>query len=88
MKVLFLTKRFFPHIGGVEKHVEKIVEQLQKKRIEVIIVTEQYAKNIRENEVKNRVKIVRIPVFQTKTKSTIWKWIKQARVRTFRTTIW
>ena len=40
MKVLFLTRSYFPNIGGVEKHVEKITEILMKKGHEVIILTE------------------------------------------------
>jgi len=74
-KVIFLTRLYSPHIGGVEKHVEKLSEQLIKHNFEVTILTEQFDKNIREKESKNRTKIVRIPKNQIKTKLNIWKWI-------------
>lgn len=40
MKILFLTRSFYPSIGGVEKHVEKISEVLINKGHEVTIISE------------------------------------------------
>lgn len=40
MKVLFLTRRFFPNIGGVEKHVLELSRELIKKKHRVTIITE------------------------------------------------
>jgi len=31
MKILVLTKYFWPHIGGVEKHVEEVSKRLALK---------------------------------------------------------
>lgn len=39
-KVLFLSPRFYPEIGGVEKHVLEISKELIKKGYEVSIITE------------------------------------------------
>lgn len=41
MKVLFLTRRFYPEIGGVEKHVLEISDQLISKGHQVLIIAEQ-----------------------------------------------
>ncbi len=40
MTILFLTRRFYPHIGGVEKHVMEISKQLIKKGHRVVVITE------------------------------------------------
>ena len=38
--VLFLTPSFYPNIGGVEKHVLRVSQELNKKGYRVVIVTE------------------------------------------------
>ena len=40
MKILFLTRRFYPEIGGVEKHVYEVSRELIKRGNEVTILTE------------------------------------------------
>lgn len=40
MKVLFLTPRFYPEIGGVEKHVLEVSQELIKRGFEISILTE------------------------------------------------
>ena len=40
MTILFFAKRFYPEIGGVEKHVLEIGKRLVKKGNRVIVVTE------------------------------------------------
>ncbi|KKU73911.1 MAG: hypothetical protein UX99_C0026G0001, partial [Candidatus Amesbacteria bacterium GW2011_GWB1_47_26] len=41
MKVLMMTRLYWPHVGGVEKHVEKITEILKKKH-QITIVCEKH----------------------------------------------
>lgn len=43
MTILFLTRRFYPQVGGVEKHVMEIGSRLVKKGHRVIVVTEALA---------------------------------------------
>lgn len=40
MRILFLTSKFWPNIGGVERHVLKISEELIKRGNEVSVITE------------------------------------------------
>lgn len=40
MKILFLTRSFYPNIGGVERHVEQISKGLIKRGYKVTIITE------------------------------------------------
>jgi glycosyltransferase involved in cell wall biosynthesis len=43
MKIVFVCARYYPSIGGVERHVEEISERLRAKEHEVIIVSEDEA---------------------------------------------
>ena len=45
MNVLFLTRRFYPEIGGVEKHVLEVSKELIKRGHEVNVITESPASN-------------------------------------------
>ena len=39
MRIVQITERFYPHIGGVESHVLSLARVLQKKEIESVVVT-------------------------------------------------
>jgi len=75
MIILFLTRLFYPHIGGVEKHVMEISKQLVADGHTVIVVTENTGTV--EYEEKNRIKIYRIRTgknYKSK-KFQIWLWL-------------
>lgn len=40
MKIVFLTRRFYPDIGGVEKHCLEIKKRLEEKGHEVLVISE------------------------------------------------
>ncbi len=73
MKVIFLSRRFAPEIGGVEKHVYEISKVLIKKGYEITVITESPG-NFNEYE---GIKIIRIPKTSEGwlKKFDIWKWI-------------
>jgi len=76
-KLLFLTRLYLPHGGGVEKHVYEISKILSVK-YQITIVTEQHDKNLLEHEICPEAEIYRIPVFNISEKFkkfVIWKWI-------------
>jgi len=79
MTILMFSRLYYPHIGGVEKHVEKLSEQLIKKGHTITIITELFRNNLKKSETKNKIKIFRIPVpHQEKQKKWhIWKWLWQ-----------
>jgi glycosyltransferase involved in cell wall biosynthesis len=45
MTIVFLSRKFYPHIGGVEKHVQEISKILVKKGHRVIVISEQDSKS-------------------------------------------
>ncbi len=59
MKILFLCRLFYPHIGGVEKHVMEVSKILIKKRHEVTVFTEAL-KGTKSFEEVNGIQVYRI----------------------------
>lgn len=59
MKILFITRLFYPHIGGVEKHVYEVAKSLERKGNSVTVLTERYDKNLKDTEIIKGIKVVR-----------------------------
>jgi glycosyltransferase involved in cell wall biosynthesis len=79
MKILFFTPLYYPHIGGVEKHVEKISRLLVENGHQVTIVTSQHDGSTKLEENSNKIRIYRIPYNLTLRKLKLWKWMWQHR---------
>ena len=60
MNILFFSRLFYPHIGGVEKHVLEISKILVKKGHSVIVLTEQYEDKLPTKDQIDGIKIIRI----------------------------
>ena len=78
MKTTFLTRLFYPHIGGVETHVLELSKVLIKQGHEVVVITEQYEKSLFEEEIYKGIHIYRIPVFNKSEKDkkfAIWQYL-------------
>lgn len=75
-KILFATRLYYPHIGGVEKHVNKITRELLDKKKLVTIVTELHDTRLKRKEQFQRHTIYRIPVGKNNffKKFHIWFW--------------
>lgn len=77
MSILFFSRLFYPHIGGVERHVLEISKLLVKKGNKVTVVTEQHFPVLRLDEIFEGIRILRIPgLGKGKLKKfKIWKWL-------------
>ena len=53
MTIVFLARLFYPHIGGVEKHVLEISRILIEKGHKVSIVTEKHDIKLKNFEIIN-----------------------------------
>lgn len=71
MTIVFLSKFFYPHIGGVEKHVEKVSRELIKKGHQVTVLTLKHNKNLPDKTIYQGIKIIRLPY--STSKWGIWK---------------
>ncbi len=75
MNVVFLARRFSPHVGGVEKHLAELSAELSQ-RHNITIVTEQYDRALPlEDPALKNLTIRRIPLRRQQTnKWSIWLW--------------
>lgn len=75
--VLFLTRLYHPHIGGVEKHVKLLSKGLADKGHTVTIITERFDKKLPLQEMIEGTKVYRIPIGKNQRvkKFYIWKWM-------------
>jgi|SRR6185369_66631 len=79
MNVLFLTRRFYPDIGGVERHVLEISKRLLLQGHTVTVITE--SQNPLKKKHLNGITVFRMPVMKEgeKKKFLIWKWLMGKR---------
>ena len=56
MTILMLSKYFYPHIGGVETHVEKVSRELIKLGHKVTVVTMKHDQKKGKKEKKKKKK--------------------------------
>ena len=77
MNILFFSRLFYPHVGGVEKHVLEISRLLIRKGCKITVVTEQHEKKIKISEEFEGIRIYRIPDLKEGwlKKFKIWKWL-------------
>lgn len=79
MNIVFLTRLYYPHIGGVERHVRGLVKELGKDN-QITIITEKYSVELADEEIIDGVTILRIPVVgvgESAKKWVIWKWLSR-----------
>ncbi len=74
MKMLFLSRLYFPHIGGVEKHVREVSKRLVARGHEVKIVTEKFDSSLKDLEAVDGIGVHRIP---HGNKWNIWREMKR-----------
>lgn len=81
MKILFLTHFYWPHIGGVEKHVQRVGLSLSKRGHRITILTEKFDEKLKNEEMEDGIKIVRFVYPHKKIFGllNIWMWIWQNR---------
>lgn len=74
MKILHVSKYFYPHIGGVETHVKELSQQLVNHEHEVSVITYQHSTNLALEEDFKQIHIIRIPFDHIEKKVAVWKW--------------
>jgi glycosyltransferase involved in cell wall biosynthesis len=77
MKILFLTRLYWPHVGGVEKQVAELSKRLLKRGHSVTILTERYNNNLKPKEKVEGVNVIRLkyPKIRFFGLIYIWLWI-------------
>ena len=75
MYLLFFTRLYWPHVGGVEKHVRGRNKLLLKKGFEITTVTEKYDNSLKEKESISGEKVFRISYPKVKYLGLLFIWI-------------
>lgn len=75
MNILFLTRLYYPHIGGVEKQVKKLSSKLTKRGFDIKIITEKFDRSLPENESINGVEVIRINYPKIRYIGLIYIWV-------------
>jgi len=76
-----LSRLFYPHIGGVEKHVYEICKRLKAKGEKVTVITKKYNKALRNEETIDGIKVIRFSYPEIKYLGLfyIWFWFIKNR---------
>lgn len=75
MRIVFVSPRYHPSIGGVETHVQKVAEQLRNSGHQVTVLTTQCVSEELLVETINLVDVLRLPRQFHKQKKLTWQWI-------------
>ncbi len=79
MNILFLARRFYPDVGGVEKHVLEISKRLASQGQKITIITQSQNSN-KKDILASNISIIRIPQHGRKNeKFFIWRWFWKNR---------
>lgn len=81
MKILLFSNYFYPHVGGVEKHVLEVAKSLISKGNKVTILTRRFDKISKQHEVYDGITVIRFPFNKIKYIGliNIWVWLLQNR---------
>lgn len=75
--ILFFSRRFYPHVGGVEKHIWEVGKELIKRKYLVTLVTEKSSPQEKDREIVGGIHIYRIDAGEDTwvKKFIIWRWL-------------
>ncbi len=82
MTVLFFSRRFYPQIGGVEKHVMEVGKRMVNRGFRVIVITEMLGVDNKE-EVINGIEVRRIRVGRDSKRKKYKVWVELWKMRNF-----
>lgn len=78
MQILFLTHYFYPKIGGVEKHVYQLSQELIKKQHQVTVLTSKHQPQLPSIQNHRGINIIRINIsninWDKPPKAQLWNW--------------
>src|SRR3990170_8708412 len=75
MNILFLTRLYWPHVGGVEKHLEEVTKRLKDKKTQITIVTTKFDGRLKTNDKRYGVDIVRFKQPRVKYLGLVYIWL-------------
>lgn len=79
MKIVFVSRLYLPHLGGVEIHLREVSALLARMGHTVTIITALYDQKLQTETQQNGVTIVRLPISDVENKQAVWSEIKKMR---------
>ncbi|MGY5862669.1 MAG: glycosyltransferase family 4 protein [Candidatus Thorarchaeota archaeon] len=80
-RVLFVSNRYKPALGGVEKHVGRVVKELSRFGVEITILTSSHKPGISRQEQERNVRIFRLPYGWDRNPPLVYLWMIANRRR-------
>lgn len=85
MKILLVLTYYQPHVSGLTIYAQRLATALAQRGHQVTVLTSQYDRSLRQEEVVDEVRIVRVPVWWRVSKGVImptfplvaWQLIRQ-----------
>jgi len=74
-RVLFVSHRYKPALGGVEKHVSRVIEELSESGVEVTILTSSHTPDLSRQEQERNVRILRLPYGWDRSPPLVYLWM-------------
>ena len=81
MKILMFAHYFYPHIGGVERHIEELLEHLKGKEYSFKVITEKFDDNLKSVEHTEICDIYRIGYRKRKFLGLFEIWLSLLKLR-------
>ncbi len=80
MNLLFITKYYYPHVGGVEKHVNMISKEFKSRNHTVSVVTWQYDRRLPRSEFVDGIRVYRIKYPEVKFIGIFCIWLQLVKL--------
>ena len=78
-RILMVTPRYWPSIGGIETHLEKLIQELIGSGFEISVLTYAHERQIPLKEKNNSVTIFRIPFGYERNPPLVYSWLLRER---------
>jgi len=75
-KVLMLSKFYYPHVGGVERHIEFLSKQLNILDYEISLISEKHLNTLKNEEIVGCVNVFRFNYPRVKYLGILTVWLK------------
>ncbi len=84
-RVLFVSHRYKPALGGVEKHVGRVIKELVQFGVEITILTSSHTPSLSRQEQERNVRIFRLPYSWERNPPLVYLWmiVNRRRFRGF-----
>lgn len=83
LRILMVTPRYLPEMGGVENHVHQVASRLEQAGVQITVLTTDRAGNLPSDELENGVRIKRVRAWPVRGDyffaPGIYKYIQQSK---------